>query len=132
MFGCGKGETNDALNWVNTEMKTMSSNEFEVINNSVAYLSKFDELLSSHMTQKDMKVALFISNKRGCGSMLLDHYRQVCKENKKENLFLWTDSTCSYQYYPRKGFEEILRVDMANQNRTDEAFQTILYKKPVR
>lgn len=131
LFGCHKDETNDALKWVNAQIGTLSSNQAEIFNNTVDYLNKFDALLSSHMTQSDMKVALFVSGKKGCGRMLLDHYMQVCNNDSIERLFLWTDSTCNYQYYPKNGFEELLRVDMANQNRKEKDFQTILYKKPV-
>ena len=43
----------------------MTESEKEIMDNSVHYLTKFDNLLSTYMTENDMKIALIISNKRG-------------------------------------------------------------------
>lgn len=131
LFGCHKQETNDALDWVAKEMKNKTESEIEIMENSVHYLTKFDNLLSTYMTENDMKVALIISNKRGYGTILLNHFMSICTDRKNEYLYLWTDTTCNHQYYPKQGFEEIMSVENSNLNSKVEDFQTIFYKKRI-
>lgn len=128
LFGCHKQETNDALDWVAKEMKNMTESEIEIMDNQVHYLTKFDNLLSTYMTGNDMKIALIISNKRGYGTILLNHFISICTKRKRDDLYLWTDTTCNHQYYPKQGFGEIMSVENSNPNTKEEGYQTIFYK----
>lgn len=101
------------------------------MDNQIDYLSNSDDLLATYMTDNDIKLALIISNKRGYGAEILKHFINESQVKGKEKIYLWTDSSCNHEYYPKRGFEEILCVDNANANQNEEAYQTLFYRKKI-
>lgn len=131
MFGCEKDEKNDALEWVGHQRKDLTGPELVIMDNQIDYLLKSDDLLATYLTDNDIKLALIISDKRGYGTEILKHFITESQVKGKDKMYLWTDSTCNHEYYPKRGFEEVLRIDNANANKIEEAYQTLFYSKKI-
>src|SRR5690606_23191029 len=124
-------EQNDALEWVGQQRKKFTAAERTIMDNQIDYLGKSDDLLATYLTDNDLKIALIISNKRGYGTEILNHFIKESQAKGKDSIYLWTDSSCNHGYYPKWGFEEILCVDNANANSFDEAYRTLFYCKKI-
>ena len=131
LFGCEKDEKNDALEWVGHQRKDLTGPELVIMDNQIDYLLKSDDLLATYLTDNDIKLALIISDKRGYGTEILKHFITESQVKGKDKMYLWTDSTCNHEYYPKRGFEEVLRIDNANANKIEEAYQTLFYSKKI-
>ena len=87
------------------------------------------EMLSNYRecNQVDGELCLFAvdpSRKgQGIGSILLAEFE---KRVKGKNIFLYTDSNCTYQFYEKRGFE---RVDECEINLSDSVLSCYLYHK---
>lgn len=57
----------------------------------------------------DSEVNLFILSPavrgQGYGKKLMDRYIEFCKQNRLKKAFLWTTTTCTWQFYERYGFK---------------------------
>ena len=131
LLGCEKNDKNDALEWVELQTKNLQGSELLIMNNQKDYLVKSDDLLATFLTDNDIKLALFISNKRGYGTKLLNHFMEESQMKGKDKMYLWTDSSCNHHYYPKQGFEEVLSVGNANANIIKEDYRTLFYCKKI-
>lgn len=92
------------------------------------YLETCGNSLKNIMGNNDIILGLFISIKKGCGKMLLSKFVEICKERAVKNIYLWTDTTCNYQYYKKNNFILCREIETDLNNRT---IKTLIYKKEV-
>ncbi|WP_187263594.1 GNAT family N-acetyltransferase [Pontibacter beigongshangensis] len=131
LLGCEKNDTNNALEWVALQKNDLQDSELLTMNNQKDYLVKSDDLLATFLSDNDIKLALFISNVRGYGTKLLNHFMEEAQVKGKDKMYLWTDSSCNHQYYPKQGFEEVLCIDNANASIVEEDYRTLFYCKKI-
>lgn len=131
LFGYSKSMRNDAREWLDIQMSKLNEKEKSIVNTLANYLFRFDELIDMHLTQKDRKVALIISNIQGGGTALLNKFTDNSKADFIENIFLWTDSTCNHSYYPKRGFELFFTDKSKLEQSQDEIIETMFYKKKL-
>ena len=87
------------------------------------------EMLSNYRDSNDVdgELCLFAvdpsRNGQGIGSILLAEFE---KRVKGRNIFLYTDSNCTYQFYEKRGFE---RADEREINLGNEVLSCYLYHK---
>ena len=77
-------------------------------------------------------VSLFVKTScqgLGLGRKLLDTLLSVCKKNKIESIYLFTDTDCNYKYYDNMGFKNILTYSgtIGVSSKEENAF-SFLYK----
>lgn len=127
LFSYKKGDQNDAATWLEKRKIGMPKKNLDIIKSLTDYLYRYDNLMDSYLTNDDRKVSLFISDFKGAGTALLNHYITQCQEQGVKQIFLWTDSTCNHAYYPRKGFELFFTEEKAS----DGNFTTMFYKRKL-
>lgn len=131
LFSYKKGDQSDAAAWLGHRKIGMPQENLDIINNLTDYLYRYDNLMDSYITNEDRKVSLFISDFKGAGTALLNHYINQCQEQGVKQIFLWTDSSCNHDYYPNRGFELFFTEDNASKASTDANFTTMFYKKKL-
>lgn len=89
------------------------------------YLDHNHELVSNHMKEKDIYVSLLASNKLGYGKELLLELEKIVKKDNA-HIFLWTDETCSFEYYQKNNF---IMVEEYVINFQSKRIKTYIYKK---
>lgn len=90
------------------------------------YLEACGKEVKRNMNDDDVMLGLFVSVQKGCGKMLLTKLIETCRENKIKNIYLWTDTTCDYDYYHKNNFELVKETE----NRVnDRRIKTLIYKR---
>lgn len=116
-FAARKEEKNNALQWLEANNQNLSAKEAESLQRVVEYLEHMDAKTCSVMEKDDIRLTLFASSQPGCGRLILEELEGRLRAAGFASLYLWTDSDCTHQWYPRHGFE---LVEMAR----NEAFST--------
>lgn len=57
--------------------------------------------VKSVMSEDDLMMGLFISTQKGGGKMLLSKLVESACKNGVKNIYLWTDTTCDFDYYQK-------------------------------
>lgn len=92
------------------------------------YLETCSNSLKNMMHNDDIILGLFVSTQKGCGKLLLAKLAEICKENSIKNIYLWTDTTCDYQYYKKNDFILCKEIETTI---NDKAIKTLIYKKRI-
>ena len=125
VFAGYKKDKPNCYDWLVENTSKMSENERKEALNYYKYLDKNHELVLNHMKEKDIYVSLLASNKPGCGKELLLELEKIAKKDKA-HIFLWTDETCSFEYYQKNNFIMVEEYDISFQN---QKIKTYIYKK---
>ena len=123
------GETNDADAWVKSAVTGLTDEECKETYAHVDYLKSIDAAVYKMMGPKDAKISFLITQKRGYGTILLKHVMKVLSEQGFENIYLWTDSSCNWQFYPKHGFELVYEGKSDLYCTPEEDFQVMVFRK---
>lgn len=80
------------------------------------------------MSENDILIGLFVSIKKGCGSELLKKLNETCLKNNIDNIYLWSDNTCDYQYYIKHNFD---LIEEFTYNVNNRKINTLIFKKAI-
>ena len=128
-WACVPGETNDADAWVKSAVTGLTDEERKETYAHVDYLKSIDKAVCQMMGPKDVKISFLITQKRGCGAVLLQHVMKVLSERGFENVCLWTDSSCNWPFYPRHGFELVHEERSDLYSTPEEDFKFMVFRK---
>lgn len=92
------------------------------------YLETCGNELKNIVNYDDIILGLFISVKKGCGKQLLAKLVETCKEKNMKNIYLWTDTTCNYEYYKKNDFVLLKEIESIVNSKP---IKTLIYKKSV-
>lgn len=81
------------------------------------------------MSENDILIGLFVSLKKGCGGELLKELNKICFKNNINNIYLWSDNTCNYQYYIKHNFDLIDEFEYSVNNRI---INTLIFRKEIK
>ncbi len=132
-FFARKGDICNAEKWFKENSKVFSKTELISSAMSRTYLELMDKKTFALMNKDDIKLSLFISRKKGCGSLLLN---ELCGRFKKQgfkNLYLWTDCECDWQWYTKHGYKLVLEDVYApfSDIENGELYKTYIFTKPL-
>ncbi|MCR4765153.1 MAG: hypothetical protein K5856_03145 [Bacteroidaceae bacterium] len=132
-FACMPGEENDSEIWLQEQLGKLSPEIKKYILRSSAYIKRTDaELLKMMGPQPHAaKFSLFFSRKAGYGTLVLEHLVEKLLQQDVKWLYLWTDSWCNWQYYPRHGFEQIGQGLLPEFSSGDEKYYYFLFRKQI-
>lgn len=132
-FACMPGEENDSEIWLQEQLGKLSPEIKKYILRSSAYIKRTDaELLKMMGPQPHAaKFSLFFSRKAGYGTLVLEHLVEKLWQQDVKWLYLWTDSWCNWQYYPRHGFEQIGQGLLPEFSSGDEKYYYFLFRKQI-
>ena len=123
-----QNETNDALNWLQNNKKELTENEEKGLNLVVQYLQEMDSRVHDFMTKDDVKLSLFISLKSGYGEKIFQKLKTLLKKKNYKSLYLWTDSDCNYNWYPKHGFSLVEERPFSLFSTEETDFKTYIFK----
>lgn len=123
-----QNETNDALNWLQNNKKELTKNEEKGLNLVVQYLQEMDSRVHDFMTKDDVKLSLFISLKSGYGEKIFQKLKTLLKKKNYKSLYLWTDSDCNYNWYPKHGFSLVEERPYSQFSTEETDFKTYIFK----
>lgn len=92
------------------------------------YLEFCGKKLKSIINDDDVILGLFVSIKKGCGKQLLAKLVETCKERNMKNIYLWTDTTCDYEYYRKNNFVLLKQI---NSLVNGKSIKTLIYQKSI-
>ncbi len=124
-----KNDTNNSRKLFEKKVLELASEEeqkiaLELLN----YLDSCGQEVKNIMKEDDVVLNLFISRQKGCGKLLLAKLNDVCQAQNIKNIYLWTDTTCDYDYYKKNSFDIIKETNVIVNSRN---IKTIIYKKVV-
>lgn len=83
------------------------------------------------MNDNDVCIGLFASNRRGSGSILLEHFERECIKIGCSHIILWTDETCNVSYYYRNNFVDIMHFKTAS-FLPEQKLATVIFEKQLK
>jgi len=92
------------------------------------YLEDCGNELKNIINDDDVILGLFVSIQKGGGKQLLSKLVETCKENNMKNIYLWTDTTCDYEYYRKNNF--ILKKEI-DSPLNGKLIKTLIYQKRI-
>ena len=125
------GETNEADAWLEDSAASLTDDERNDTYAHRAYLKSIDAITCRMMKPKDAKLSFLLSQKKGCGAVLLEHTMNVLSERGFENLYLWTDSSCNWEFYLKHGFELVHEEKSDLYSTLEEDFKFMVFRKSL-
>ena len=125
------GDTNDAALWLRRQFPNMTKEEQQTLLTNERYLTRTDAELQSKMVANSAKLSFFISQKTGYGTPVLNALTERLRERGIEWLYLWTDCTCNWQYYPKHGYELIGQGIAPEFSTANEDYVYRMYRKRI-
>lgn len=104
--------------------KTEQEIAFDLFN----YLEVCGKELKNIINNDDIILGLFVSIQKGCGKQLLSKLVETCKQKNMKNIYLWTDTTCDYEYYRKNNF--VLQKEIKSFV-NGKSITTLIYKKSI-
>lgn len=125
------GDTNDAALWLRSQFPNMTKEGQQTLLTNECYLTRTDAELQSKMVPNSAKLSFFISQKPGYGTPVLNVLIERLRVRGIEWLYLWTDCTCNWQYYPKHGYELIGQGIAPEFSTANEDYVYRMYRKRI-
>jgi len=111
------------------KVKTLKyENEQKIAFDLFNYLETCGNELKNLINDDDIILGLFVSIQKGGGKRLLSKLTETCKENNMKNIYLWTDTTCDYEYYRKNNFILLKEIESVVNGKF---IKTLIYQKSV-
>lgn len=125
IFASYKDDKPNCYDWFIENIAKMNQKSKKEALEYFKYLEYNHDKVVHHMKDKDIYVSLLASNKKGAGKELLELIENTAKKDNG-HIFLWTDETCSYEYYHKNNFFLMEEYIITFNN---EKIKTFIYKK---
>jgi hypothetical protein len=96
---------------------------------SRTFLDLMDSRVYELMEKDDIKLALFVSLKKGCGNPLLERFKADLAGQGFKNMYLWTDCECNYEWYFKHGFELVEKAVYEPFSSPQEPYYTFVFRQ---
>ena len=110
------------------KIKLLTNKEQKTAIELFEYLEVCGNNIKNIINHDDIILGLFVSTKKGCGKQLLAKLKAACKKHGKKNLYLWTDTTCDYEYYKKNNF---ILCNEFKTNLNSKTINTLIYRKEI-
>ena len=128
VFASSKTDKNNSVENFKTEIQPLSDNDKMTAFNLLDYVENTGKEVKAAMNENDLMMGLFISIQKGGGKMLLSKLVETAKENGIKNIYLWTDTTCDYDYYQKNKFTLVKEIENQVNNKK---INTLIFKKEI-
>lgn len=118
--------------WYIFKLKLSSLKYKEDIKNYEIIHKTYDEFLNKHKEEFDGVLTLFAIKDEfrgfGFGKILLENFLSYLQNQNVNNIYLYTDTTCNYEFYERKGFKRLEEKNLKiKRNNNDFEMSVFLY-----
>ena len=114
-----------------SQEKNLTDSQIYSFKLSRTFLDLMDSRVYSLMNEDDIKLALFVSLKKGCGAPLLEVFKRELASRGYKNMYLWTDCECNYDWYFKHGFELVEKELYQPFSRPDEPYYTFVFRQKL-
>ncbi len=128
VFASLKTNKNNSVENFKTKIKDLSDNDRIIARNLFDYVENSGREVKNAMDEDDLMMGLFISTQKGGGRMLLAKLIETAKERDIKNIYLWTDTTCDFDYYQKNKFTLVKEIESYVNNTN---INTIIFKKEI-
>ena len=98
-------KNNTADEWIKGRLH--GADAVNCFNEIKSYIDSMRELEHQYANENEAILLFFASIQKGSGKALMAEFEKRCREQNIDSMLLWTDDSCNYEYYYRKGFEEV-------------------------
>ena len=126
-----KFDKNNLNRWISENAGDFTAAQKQSINLCTEYLACMDSKVHSLMNENDIKLSLFVSCKKGYGSIIFEKLWNHLKNLNYKNLYLWTDCECNWQWYLKNGFTLIEESIYEKFNDGTKKYETYIFKKKL-
>ena len=131
-FFAEKGDLSSVDKWYGENIDRFPEELRKATRMSREYIEWMDGRTFGMMEDDDIKLSLFVSRKKGCGSKLLGSVCEKLRADGKKNLYLWTDCDCDWQWYLRHGFSMVSEaVYDAFSDEIYGNYRTFIFRKKI-
>lgn len=128
VFAASKKDKNESINTFKTRINTLNEKDKITALNLLDYVESTGNEVKSVMSEDDLMMGLFISTQKGGGKMLLSKLVESACKNGVKNIYLWTDTTCDFDYYQKNNFTLVKEFKCIVNNKN---INTLIFKKPL-
>lgn len=117
-----KDESNNSIEFFKNHVKSLSNRNQKLAYEYLEYLNYNHDKVAKYLNDDDVYFGLLASIQKGAGSALIANLKKVSKEHGASKIMFWTDETCDYHYYERKGFELVETYEITLYNHRIKTF----------
>jgi len=129
LLAANKFDKNNAyLDYERKVHNLKNENEQKIALELLRYLDDCGNKVKNLMSEKDLMLGLFVSIKKGCGKLLLAKLVETASIHNIENIYLWSDTSCDYEYYRKNNF---LTVKEFSNFINNKPITTLIFKKSL-
>ena len=128
IFAAFKTDKNSVLDEYKNKIILLNDNDKQIAQNLFDYVEKASKEVKQVMNNDDLMMGLFISRKKGGGRMLLSKLVETAINSGIKNIYLWTDTTCDFDYYQKNKFTFVKEFECIVNNKK---INTLIFKKPL-
>lgn len=128
VFAALKKDKNNSSEKFKTKINTLNEQDKITALNLLDYVESTGKEVKGVMNENDLMMGLFISTQKGGGKMLLSKLVENVCENGIKNIYLWTDTTCDFDYYQKNNFTLVKEFECIVNNKK---INTLIFKKPL-
>lgn len=128
LFASLKTDKNLVTDEYKNKISTFNEKDRKTILNLFDYVENTGKEVKKVMNDDDLMMGLFISTQKGGGKMLLSKLKETAINNGIKNIYLWTDTTCDFDYYQKNNFTLVKEFECIVNN---QKINTLIFKKPI-
>lgn len=128
IFASFKTDKNSAIEKYKNKISSLNEKDIKTALNLFAYVENTGKEVKKVMNDNDLMMGLFISQQKGGGRMLLSKLIENAVKNGIKNIYLWTDTTCDFDYYQKNNFTLVKKFECIVNN---QKINTLIFKKPL-
>lgn len=128
LFASLKTDKNLVTDEYKNKISTFNKKDRKTILNLFDYVENTGKEVKKVMNDDDLMMGLFISTQKGGGKMLLSKLKETAINNGIKNIYLWTDTTCDFDYYQKNNFTLVKEFECIVNN---QKINTLIFKKPI-
>lgn len=130
-FARMKNDVNTSDRWVEDFLADKDDDERQKVRDATFYLLRTERDLLNVMCDNSAKFSFLVSLKRGYAKALQDKLMPMLIDRGVRWTYHITDSTCSWQYFPRHGFERIHEEFVEKLSTPTQPYYCYFYRKRI-
>lgn len=128
IFASSKTDENLVTDEYKNKISSFNEKDRKTALNLFDYVENTGKEVKKVMNNDDLMMGLFISRKKGGGKMLLSKLKETAIANEIKNIYLWTDTTCDFDYYQKNNFTLVKEFECIVNNKK---INTLIFKKTL-
>lgn len=128
-----KPTSNYSMKLFSSIIKLLASKEGRIVAKTFSSIMRIDQLLLNKANNTyEGELAFFAVDPahqgRGVGNNLFRSFDEYCKQESIDNFYLFTDTSCNYQFYEHRGMQRVQTIEHNfKTNKIDVSMQFYIY-----